>query len=468
MIRHKIPTKIKRLVLIMLAVLCLAVPSAAWATDIRVCLQTGAAEVEFEIVQGDYTLSGGKLVAETLAEPTEGDVVRLVKGSSGFTAYLNGQKIGTSAANISLVAEDSEEGIVEFRGKKYRDSFSVYTNGYVVNVLDLEYYLYGVVGEEIGYKAPTEALRTQAIVARSYAYFNMGGTYYDVSASTASQVYGGYTAESEIGADVIIRAVDDTAGQILYYDGKPVEAVFCSSAGGHTENNENVWGGKALPYLRGVKSPYDEDYSFYEWTVSYTPKQMKDLAEAYMERTGIDDSFGKFVRLELSYEAEDGGKTASGRVTEAKIIGTGCTVSAEKDAVRTLLGLKSSLFTQENEVEISENIGTVYVLNAAGNLVERPLDELYAVGAGGVVQQLGELATAYMRSAVEIKAFKGGIAAGVQGEGVTLTGHGYGHGVGLSQYGAIGMAEDGCTAEEILTHYYGGDDERLLELDFID
>ena len=152
MIRDKITTKIKRWVLIMLAVLCLAVPSAAWATDIRVCLQTGASEVEFEIVQGDYTLSGGKLVAETLAEPTEGDIVRLVKGSSSFTVYLNGQKIGTSSANISLVAEDPEEGIVEFRGKKYRDSFSVYTNGYVVNMLDLEYYLYGVVGEEIGYK----------------------------------------------------------------------------------------------------------------------------------------------------------------------------------------------------------------------------------------------------------------------------------------------------------------------------
>lgn len=450
-----------------LLVLAYLLPQTAQAATIRVCLQTAATDSEFTVVSGEYTVRGGNLQVETITWAEEGDTLRIVKGSSGFTIYLNGQKTGTSAVNVSLLAEDMDS-VIEFGGKQYRGSFSALTNGYILNVLDMEAYLYGVVGEEIGYNAPEEALRVQAIVARSYAAFNMGGTYYDVLANNASQVYGGYTVENAHDSEAVRRAVNDTTGQVLYYDGNLVEAVFSSSAGGYTENNENVWGGNALPYLRGVASPYDKNYSYYEWTVTYTPQQLKNLAESYMQLTKQGGSFGNFVRLELSYQGADGEDTVSGRVTKATLIGTSGSVSAEGDAVRTLLGLKSTLFTVADSANVSEPLDEVYVLNAAGNLVQRNWQELYAVGAGGVKQELADLTEAYLRSSAGLASFNGGTLTGVSGGNIVITGHGNGHGVGLSQYGAIGMAADGYTAEEILEHYFGGEQPRLLEIADLD
>lgn len=304
----------------------------------------------------------------------------------------------------------------------------------------------------------------------------MGGTYYDVLATAASQVYGGYTAEEAHNSSTVREAVEDTAGLVMYYDGDLVEAVFCSSAGGYTENNENVWGGNAVPYLRAVKSRYDKNYANYEWTVKYTPTQLQNLAESYMTRIKQSGSFGTYVRLELSYKAADGNDTESGRVTKATIWGTEGKVTAERDAVRTMLGLKSTLFevsgASENG-EYTEPLDEVYVLNATGDLEKRDWQDLYVVNgenaaAKRVDDTLADLTEAYLRSSAGLISFSGAAVptVGISGEGVVITGHGYGHGVGMSQYGAIGMAKDGYTAEEILAHYYGGEDEDLLEIDY--
>lgn len=446
-------------VLLLAAMICLWLPDIAGAAMIRVCLQSGAASAEFTVSEGEYEVRGGSLAASTVCIAEEGDEIRIVLNGSRGVIYLNDEKAGSASNDVSLLAVGEDDNIIKFGKTEYRGSMAVLQSGYVLNILDIEQYLYGVVGREIGYDVPEEALRAQAVVARSYAAFSLGGKYYDVSASTASQVYGGYTAETDRGGERIIAAVDDTAHQVMYYDGEPVEAVFCSSAGGHTEDNENVWGGIALPYLRGVPSPYDEGKHSMDWQVSFTPDELADLAVSYMKRTGKSGSFGSFVRLELSYEAADGGDTVSGRVTEAAIIGSGCTVRAQRDSIRTLLGLKSTLFEITDAVE-TPAYDEVYVLNAAGNLVRRPWGELVAVGGDGVVQTLGELTEAYMRDAAGMYSLCGGGQTG----GVTITGSGWGHGVGMSQNGAIGMAEDGYGAEDILRHYYGGEDEDLLTI----
>lgn len=450
-------------VLLLAALIGLWLPDVAGATVVRVCLQSGISSAEFTVMEGEYEVRGGSLTASTICTAREDDVVRVVLSGSRAVIYLNDEKMGSASNDVSLLALGEDDNIIKYGKNKYRDGMAVLQNGYVLNILDMEHYLYGVVGREIGYQAPEEALRAQAIVARSYAAFSMGGKYYDVSASTASQVYGGYTAETDIGGGRIVDAVDDTADLVMYYDGDLVEAVFCSSAGGHTEDNENVWGGVAMPYLRGVPSPYDEDYHSMNWQVSLSAADLAELATTYMKRVGQSGSFGKFVRLDLSYDAAGGGDTVSGRVTEAAIIGTGATVRAQYDAIRTLLGVKSTLF------EITDGSGTaaydeVYVLNAAGNLVERPWSELYAIGSDGVKQALGEMAQTYMRSAAGLYPLSGG----GQADGVTITGSGWGHGVGMSQNGAIGMAEDGYDAEDILRHYYGGDNRKLLTIAELD
>ena len=173
------------------------------------------------------------------------------------------------------------------------------------------------------------------------------------------------------------------------------------------------------------------------------------------------------------------------------MVGSGATVVAQNDAVRQLLGLRSNLFAVKDSVvkpaepkesEASAVTGDkVYVLNASGNLQERAWADIMAENSSGSVQRLGDLAKAYMRSKGGVNVLGSGAAyddnennvapkpntVTVTG-GVTLVGSGYGHGVGLSQFGAVGMANDGYSAMEILRHYYGGENPNLLEVRKVD
>ena len=474
--------------------LALLWPGQAQATNIRVCLQTGVNSVELKVVEGTYQIKGGSLSASLLAEADEGDLIRTVRNGAIITVYVNGKQVGTSNVNVSVLATGSGRNVISYGNRQYRGSISLLSNGYVLNVLDMEHYLYGVVGQELTYSYPKEALKAQAIVARSYAYYNLGGTYYDVGRSTADQVYGGFTAAKAAGGNVIVEVVDSTAHQVLHYNGKPVEALYCSSAGGHTENNENVWSGAAQPYLRGVPSPYDANYNYMNWQVDYSASKLAELANAYMKRIKQDGSFGSFVSLEISYIGAGGQATASGRAAKVTMVGTGATVVAENDNIRSLLGLKSTLFSvkeglvqppQEPEPAPKPAVVTgeeVYVLNGSGNKVQRKWADVFAVDSSGVTQQLGDLAAAHVRSAETVGRFGTAEEAATDSSsdkkqnavqtpgtvtvtgGLTLIGNGYGHGVGLSQFGAVGMAKNGSTAWEILQHYYGGDDKSKLEL----
>ncbi len=470
--------------LLLALLLCLVSPATAHAASIRVCLKTGATSSEFLVTAGTYNINGGALTASTLATAKAGDTIRTVLSGSSFTIYLNGSQVGTSKISIAILATGEGSNVIKYSGTEYRGSMSVLTNGYILNVLDMEQYLYGVVGQEMGYGSPTEALRAQAIVARTYATYNLGGTYYDVSASSSSQLYGGYTAEKATGGSIIVAAVDDTAHQVLYYNGSVIEAVFSSSAGGYTASNEIVWGGVAVPYLRSVPSPYDADYNFASWEVTYTAAELKSLAESYMKRIGQSGSFGSFVRLDISYADGSGKATVSGRATKATLIGSSGSVTAQNDAVRTMLGLKSNLFkVYDSAASAAADTATttttttssdkVYVLNAAGDLEERSWKELVAVNSSGVTKVLGDLTAASMRSSAGLTSLgktastsssssSGQISVSLQGSSVVIRGSGYGHGVGMSQYGAIGMAKAGSTAEEILRHYYGGENSSLL------
>ena len=463
------------MLLLMLFALMIGDAQPALATNIRVCLQTSASTVELKVVSGTYQVNGGSISSALMAEVDEGDVIKTVRNGSTITVYVNGQSVGSSGVSVSVLAVSSGKNVLAYGGKQYRGSFSLLTNGYVLNVLDMEEYLYGVVGQELTYSYPREALRAQAIVARSYAYFNLGGTYYDVGRSTSDQVYGGYTAETAAGGDVIVDVVDSTARQVLYYNGKVVETVYCSSAGGHTENNENVWGGQAQPYLRGVSSPYDVNYNYMDWQVDYSASKLAELANSYMKRTGQDGKFGNFVYLEISYLGADGNQTPSGRATKVTMVGSGATVVAQNDAVRQLLGLRSNLFAVKDSVvkpaepkesEASAVTGDkVYVLNASGNLQERAWADIMAENSSGSVQRLGDLAKAYMRSKGGVNVLGSGAAyddnennVAPKPNTVTVTG-----GVTL-----VGMANDGYSAMEILRHYYGGENPNLLEVRKVD
>lgn len=130
----------------------------------------------------------------------------------------------------------------------------------LVNRVNTPEYLYGVVPRESPASWHMEALKAQAVAARGYA---MTSTRTELYTTTADQVYGGHSEGENRATATLIEnartnaAVDATLGRIVTYDGKAVRTYFMSTSGGHTENNENVWGGTALPYLRGVPDPYE-------------------------------------------------------------------------------------------------------------------------------------------------------------------------------------------------------------------
>ena len=153
-----------------------------------------------------------------------------------------------------------EESVTWFSRQRYYGDFA-YTdlgNGKltVVNILPLERYLLGVCGSEMGSSFPLEALKAQAVAARTYAAFYRGGVYaqnfgFDLTCDTYCQAYGGY-----VDAPRIVQAVEETENQYLTYDGKLINALYFSADGGETLDSELVFP-NALPYLRGYKDPYE-------------------------------------------------------------------------------------------------------------------------------------------------------------------------------------------------------------------
>lgn len=324
---------------------------------------------------------------------------------------------GAAAAGAVEVRPLSSAGSVKITdGYAYRGAIRVMKSPQrwgltVVNVVPVEEYLYGVVGKEMSPSWHREALKAQAVAARTYAishknYFASRG--FDMTDDTSSQIYAGINGESPS----VIAAVDATRGEILTYGGKPIDAFFCSTAGGWTENSENVWGSR-IPYLRGVSDDSSRMPS-YRWSVTTTPEKLA------ANLTAAGKGIGKVRSITLSplgkrpMAVSDRG--VSGRVLSMTVNGSAGSVRVTGNAFQSIYGLKSTLF------DFSQ-----------GGAVPDPDS-----GCKG-------------RSATMT------VKAGVP---ITIYGYGWGHGLGMSQYGAYQMAQEHGSADTyyrtILTHYYTG------------
>lgn len=204
----------------------------------------------------------------------------------------------------------------------------------VVNELDLEEYLYGVVKMEMDPRWPSEALKAQAVAARTLALYSLNrfqAEGYDVRATTDSQVYGGVLAEDPRTS----AAVDETHGIVMTYQGRPILAVYHSDSGGHTESSEYVWGGN-YPYLRGVPDPYANDAAGHEWVSRIDLPAMEER----LRRAGkpISGLIG----------IENVGLSPSGRVLTVHLLTNRGPVELKATEFRALVGsdsLRSTLFT---------------------------------------------------------------------------------------------------------------------------
>ncbi len=298
-----------------------------------------------------------------------------------------------------------------------------------INELPLEEYVYGVVPLEIGVTVHDEALNAQAIVARTYALCQNKHADYGINVcnTTCCQVYGGYSAESRRTNE----ATDRTTGIVVTYKGVIVTPYYFSSSGGYTENSENVWV-SSVPYLKAVVDDYDINRT---WTYTYSLTEMTN----HIRSLGHDIGEVKKVVVDSN--------SSTGRVLAMTISGTRGSVTFLKSNVREAFpnSLPSQLFILGNQT-------TVKVMDAFGNIVTQVLDRSSIRGLYATSKLTSSSVNIQKNGSVERITL---ISSGKANE-IVVSGRGSGHGVGMAQWGAINMAEDGYTYDRIIKYFYTG------------
>lgn len=340
----------------------------------------------------------------------------------------------TVATSTEPVVLTSPTGFVTINGVTYRGAAEVIGNSTGslagVNILPIEQYLWGVVPLELGPIAfpEFEAQKAQAVAARTYALSGLGkraADGYDLLATTSDQVYGGFSAEHPTSS----AAVDGTRGIVVTYNGALISALYSSASGGHTADNEEAFDGAPVAYLRGVPdvhrgSAYDhvpsldvfksgnlkqlrEDkenaYEFnwssrHRWTFTWSLAEIREVISAF-----VGSDVGNVLAINVLERGPSGRATRIEYVTE-----TGSYFHT-KDRIRSSLRFFNASRVQTNLPSTLFLVEPVYV------------DEETQVLTG-----------------------------------FRVYGGGFGHGTGMAQTGAVGMAERGLTYQQILTHYYTG------------
>ena len=392
------------------------------------------------------------LDGEAVKSSSAGVIVTRTRTTEVLFEFQNGWDL---SLGVMPQAGRREEPVTWFKGYKYKGGFEyVRPSGgdlRVINVVDLEDYVKGVVPYEMNGDWPLAALEAQAVCARTFACRNTKHQNYDfdVCSGTCCQVYNG----TNTATDLSDEAVENTEGECLYYDGELIEAVYHSSNGGATEDAENVWGGR-VPYLLGKEDPYEELTSIpnYNWSVTYTADQLTWILQQKNYTIGdIEDVYVSAV-------------TDMGNVAAVTFVDTdGEILTLKGDTARTVF-YSSTYQKSVPSLRFSINGkggGTVtagsggYYVNGAQKLSS--LEGAIAIATGGKKSELSDGSWYAITADGVTKLSTGTVSRRVNTSSngtFTITGSGNGHNVGLSQYGARAMAEDGYDYEEILKFYY--------------
>ncbi len=294
---------------------------------------------------------------------------------SSLEAKLKGNQItiNNRVGAGELIIEPQDNGYVWIGDRWYRGRTRLIRQDdhiTAINHVDLEQYLYSVVGAEAVSSWPIEALKAQAVAARSYALYkrNTGSNgIYDVDTTIGTQVYKGLDSEYT----TTHQAVNGTLGQIMTYNNEVILAAFHSSSGGHTENVEDIWT-SPLPYLRAVVD-YDHESPVFEWQQVIPVSKIRRLVAGVGRIRGLQPEK----------------MTPRGRVITMKVTGDRGTATVSGKKLRKALDLRSTLFRVSTD-----------------------------------------------------------------GKNLHVKGRGFGHGLGLSQWGAYYLAKQGVNYHQILAHYY--------------
>ena len=379
---------------------------------------------------------GPSALATAPATNPNADLAEAGQGATARTAPSVAQRLRTGELVVEPVPAPGSEGSVWLQKHHYRGRLWIRPQGdvlQVVNLVGLETYLASVVGSEMPASWPLEALRAQAVAARTYALRALRpttGRAYDLKATVASQMYLGVEAETASTQ----AAVAGTRGLVLTYGDGLIEAVFHSSGGGITENSGELWA-QQLPYLVSVVD-FDNGSPVRDWRLP--------LGDGLV-RKGFPE-IGSLERIEVL------STSSSGRVRQARVLGSAGAVVVTGAELRSRLGLKSTLvqFSLEpmNAPLLTDQAGPSLAGTPQAGTASEPLTaaapSATVRGATPAPLQLPPLPPAWDARAAH---------SSLQWVAI---GRGFGHGIGMSQWGACAMARRGEGFEQILQHYYRG------------
>lgn len=379
-----------------------------------------------------------------VAKPTGTGVTVTITGTQTILFQFDGG--GAKYLGVMPLGMGDVEPVTWSKGYRYYGGFEYRRSGgrlTVINVVDVDDYVKGVIPYEMSPSWPLEALKAQAVCARTYAMretkHNSQG--FDVCTSTHCQVYYGISQATT----QTNRAVEETAGQCIWYDGKLIEALYSSSNGGASEDAKNVWGND-VPYLKGKEDPYEGTISIpsYQYAVTFTAGELTKI----LEQKGY--KLGPVSSVYISAYTAVGNV---GEVTFEDIYGK--SVSVTGDTCRTIFnGVFSDRSVRSRRYQISGGDAATYTVN--GNAAITGITGSYVLAGDNVPQQYVTSPTeTYVLTADGLQFLQkeeGGSSAGV----FTIYGTGYGHHAGMSQYGAKAMAEQGMTYLDILNFYFTG------------
>ena len=308
-----------------------------------------------------------------------------------ITPKAETEEVVSNIENVTQEQPEPEAETITYDYQKYQTIKLLHSGSGQIEELPIDEYLYGVVSSEMPANYEAEALKAQAIVARTYTIYQImnnsgkhpGADICDNSSccqawiSKDERLSKWAPEEAESNWNKIVDAVNSTSGKIITYQNKPINAFFHSNSGGKTESSLNIWGGIDYPYLKSVETAGEEGYTQYSSEAKFTKEELLNKLKEKYQDCEIDYSQENCIQI-IEY-------TTSGRV---KTIKFGNKEIAGTEA-RTILGLRSTNFTFT-----------------------------------------------------------------ISGDEIIFSVIGYGHGVGMSQTGADALAKSGSNCEEIIKHFY--------------
>lgn len=329
-----------------------------------------------------------------------------IKNSQGRLAVLShkGVPIEEALDEVNIIPR-GRDNLISVDGRKYRGLVKALPTGQnveIINVVYMEDYLRGVVPPEIGKRdeQEIEAVKAQAIAARTYAMAHLqqySGEQYDMKSSIMDQVYDGVRVENKL----INEAIDAISGRVIMYQDKFIQAYYHSTCGGMTEAINHVWDREGVAYLKPVADSGACSWSKYSsWRETFSERQLRDRIEQY-----LSGEKGRQIRIGAIQDVTVVERTPGGRVKKLLIRTENDQFKFYKDRIRWVIRRHSDpeLILPSDRFNVDIN------RDPAGRI-----------------------------------------------RSVTFSGRGYGHGVGMCQCGAIGLAREGWTYDNILKLYYTG------------